>query len=279
MSQPSLADIVSHIHSLPAMPAVALELLQTLSGGDPDVDALASRIARDQAITARVLRVANSPFYGLQMRVGSIHDAIVVLGFSAVRSLVLTSAVVTTLPAGRCAGFSADRFWRHVLGTAVAAQALARPLRRKPESLFIAGLLHDIGRLVMLSANPEGFARVIQIATERDCHLVDVETEIFGCDHTAVGAAIAQHWNFPADIVEALAFHHNPAQTAPGSLAAIIHYADGIAKALDLEGAENTQMARLQPAAIDALGLDWQTLTAVLAETHGRFEAHLPLLG
>lgn len=279
MSQPSLADIVSHIHSLPAMPAVALELLQTLSGGDPDVDALASRIARDQAITARVLRVANSPFYGLQMRVGSIHDAIVVLGFSAVRSLVLTSAVVTTLPAGKCAGFSADRFWRHVLGTAVAAQALARPLRRKPESLFIAGLLHDIGRLVMLSANPEGFARVIQIAAERDCHLVDVEAEIFGCDHTAVGAAIAQHWNFPADIVEALAFHHNPAQTAPGSLAAIIHYADGIAKALDLEGAENTQMARLQSAAIDALGLDWQTLTAVLAETHGRFEAHLPLLG
>ncbi|WP_153161230.1 HDOD domain-containing protein [Zoogloea sp. 1C4] len=279
MSQPSLADIVSHIHSLPAMPAVALELLQTLSGGDPDVDALASRIARDQAITARVLRVANSPFYGLQMRVGSIHDAIVVLGFSAVRSLVLTSAVVTTLPAGKCAGFSADRFWRHVLGTAVAAQALARPLRRKPESLFIAGLLHDIGRLVMLSANPEGFARVIQIATERDCHLVDVEAEIFGCDHTAVGAAIAQHWNFPAEIVEALAFHHNPAQTAPGSLAAIIHYADGIAKALDLEGAENTQMARLQLAAIDALGLDWQTLTAVLAETHGRFEAHLPLLG
>ena len=279
MSQPSLADIVSHIHSLPAMPAVALELLQTLSGGDPDVDALASRIARDQAITARVLRVANSPFYGLQMRVGSIHDAIVVLGFSSVRSLVLTSAVVTTLPAGKCAGFSADRFWRHVLGTAVAAQALARPLRRKPESLFIAGLLHDIGRLVMLSANPEGFARVIQIAAERDCHLVDVEAEIFGCDHTAVGAAIAQHWNFPTDIVEALAFHHNPAQTAPGSLAAIIHYADGIAKALDLEGAENTQMARLQPAAIDALGLDWQTLTAVLAETHGRFEAHLPLLG
>lgn len=279
MSQPSLADIVSHIHSLPAMPAVALELLQTLSGGDPDVDALASRIARDQAITARVLRVANSPFYGLQMRVGSIHDAIVVLGFSAVRSLVLTSAVVTTLPAGKCAGFSADRFWRHVLGTAVAAQALARPLRRKPESLFIAGLLHDIGRLVMLSANPEGFARVIQIAAERDCHLVDVEAEIFGCDHTAVGAAIAQHWNFPADIVEALAFHHNPAQTAPGSLAAIIHYADGIAKALDLEGAENTQMARLQSAAIDALGLDWETLTAVLTETNGRFEAHLPLLG
>lgn len=279
---PTLADVAGRIRSLPPMPAVALELLHTLTETDAssaDLAELARRIAQDQAITARVLRVANSPFYGLQSRVASINDAIVVLGFSAVRSLVLTSAVVTTLPAGKCAGFSADRFWRHVLGTAVAAQALARPLRRKPESLFIAGLLHDIGRLVMLSANPEGFARVIQIATERDCHLVDVETEIFGCDHTAVGAAIAQHWNFPADIVEALAFHHNPAQTAPGSLAAIIHYADGIAKALDLEGAENTQMARLQPAAIDALGLDWQTLTAVLAETHGRFEAHLPLLG
>ena len=84
--QPTLKDMLARIQRLPALPAVALELLNTLSGSDPDVTTLARRIAQDQAIAARVLRVANSPFYGLQSRVGSIHDAVVVLGFSAVRS-------------------------------------------------------------------------------------------------------------------------------------------------------------------------------------------------
>lgn len=279
MTSLTLDDVVAHIHNLPAMPAVAVELLQTLSGGDPDVDALASRIARDQAITARVLRVANSPFYGLQMRVGSIHDAIVVLGFSAVRSLVLTSAVMKTLPACVCPGFSADRFWRHVLGVAVAAQALARALGRSPDSPFIAGLLHDIGRLVMLSAYPAHFARAITLADERDCPLLDVEPEVFGCDHTAVGAALARHWNFPEDTIEALACHHAPSQARPDGLAPIIHYADAIAKALDLEGAENAQVGRLDPEAVASLGLDWSALTAVLTETEARFESHRSMLG
>ncbi|MBP7445511.1 MAG: HDOD domain-containing protein, partial [Zoogloea sp.] len=116
-----LEEMVSHVHKLPAMPVVAMEVLQSMSGADTDIDALAKRIAQDQAIAARVLRVANSPFYGLQSRVGSIHDAIVVLGLSSVRSLVLAAAVITGLPGGRCPEFSQSRFWRHVLGVAAAA--------------------------------------------------------------------------------------------------------------------------------------------------------------
>lgn len=279
MTAPTLDEMIRHIRGLPAMPAVAMELLTTLSGGDADVDALAQRIAQDQAIAARVLRVANSPFYGLQARVGSIHDAIVVLGFTAVRSLVLAAAVVTALPPGSCPGFVPSRFWRHVLGTAVAAQALAKALRHKADGLFIAGLLHDIGRLVMVSVYPEHYARVIALANERDSRLLDVETEVFGFDHTAVGAALARHWNFPEDIVEALACHHNPELAHPGSLAAVVHYADAIAKALDLEEAENTQTPPLHLDSVNALGLDWQALGSVLADTQARFDSHLPMLG
>ena len=97
---PTLADTLARIQRLPVMSAVAMEVLQSLNGADLDVDALARRIAQDQAIAARVLRVANSPFYGMAGRVASIHDAIMVLGLSAVRSLVLAAAVVTALPAG-----------------------------------------------------------------------------------------------------------------------------------------------------------------------------------
>lgn len=279
MTPPSLSEMIGHIQGLPVMPAVALEVLDSMAGADTDIKSLARRITQDQAIAARVLRVANSPFYGLQMRVSTIHDAIVVLGFSAVRSLVLAAAIVTSLPAGRCPGFSQDRFWRHVLGTAVAAQALAKPLKRPAEPLFIAGLLHDIGRLVMVALYPEHYTAVIDQAREQDCCLRDVEQAVFGYDHAAVGAALAGRWNFPADIVDALAWHHAPEQGVPGGLAAIIHYADAISQALDLEETENSQVPRLHQEAVDGLGLDWQKLTEVLADTQTRFESYRLMLG
>ena len=279
MTPPSLAEMIGRIQGLPVMPAVALEVLDSMAGADTDVKSLARRITQDQAIAARVLRVANSPFYGLQMRVSTIHDAIVVLGFSADRSLVLAAAIVTSLPAGRCPGFSQDRFWRHVLGTAVAAQALAKPLKRPAEPLFIAGLLHDIGRLVMVALYPEHYTAVIDLAREQDSCLRDAEAAIFGFDHAAVGAALARGWNFPADIVDALAWHHAPEHGTPGGLAAIIHYADAISQALDLEETENSQMPRLHQEAIDGLGLDWQKLTKVLADTQARFDSYRLMLG
>ena len=279
MTPLTLNEMLERIQSLPVMPAVAMELVQSMAGGDADVDDLARRIVQDQAIAARVLRVANSPFYGLSSRVASIHDAIVVLGFSAVRSLVLTAAVVTSLPASRCPGFSQDRFWRHVIATAAAAQSLAKPLQRNPDILFMAGLLHDIGRLVMVALDSVNYAEVLATARERDCRLLDVETEVYGFDHAEVGAALARRWNYPEDIVDALAWHHAPARGKPGGLAAIVHYADAIAQALDLEEAENGQIPRLQQSSIDQLGLDWQALKQVLANTQARYDSYRLMLG
>lgn len=282
MTPPTLADVVERIRGLPVMPAVALELLHTLTetnAESADLAELARRIAQDQAITARVLRVANSPFYGLQSRIASIHDAIVVLGFSAVRSLVLAAAVVASLPGGPCCGFNQERFWRHVLGTAAAAQALGKRLGRPSEALFIAGLLHDIGRLALVVLYPASYATALATAHEQDSELRAVEQDMFGFDHAAVGAALARHWHFPDDIVDALAWHHEPERGKPDGLAAIVHYADALAQALDLDEAEDSQVARLQASAVDSLCLDWQTLTTVLAETQARFDSYKLMLG
>ncbi|MBS0346963.1 MAG: HDOD domain-containing protein [Proteobacteria bacterium] len=279
---PTLADVAGRIRSLPAMPAVALELLHTLTETDAssaDLADLARRIAQDQAITARVLRVANSPFYGLQSRVASINDAIVVLGFSAVRSLVLAAAVMASLPGGPCTGFSQERFWRHVLGTAAAAQAIGKRLGRPSEALFIAGLLHDIGRLALVVLYPASYASALASAREQDRTLQAAELELFGFDHAAVGAALAEHWHFPDDIVDALAWHHQPGQGKADGLAAIVHYADAIAQALDLDEAEDSQVADLQESAVASLGLDWDALRAILAETQSRFDSYRLMLG
>ncbi|MDD3353189.1 HDOD domain-containing protein [Zoogloea sp.] len=276
----TLDELVAHIHKLPAMPAVAMEVLASMAGADTDIDKLAHQIAQDQAIAARVLRVANSPFYGLQARVSSIHDAIVVLGLSSVRSLVLAAAVVTSLPAGCAAGFNQDRFWRHVLGTAVAAQALAQALGRRPESLFIAGLLHDIGRLALMVLDPDHFSRCLELAHSGDLPLTDAERRIFGFDHAQVGAALTARWNFPADIVDALAWHHDPQRGAPGGMAGIIHYADAISQALDLDEGKDewSQVPRLDQETVTGLGLSWEVLLAVLEDTRNRFESYRLML-
>ena len=279
---PTLAEVTRRIRGLPAMPAVALELLHTLTETDAssaDLADLARRIAQDQAITARVLRVANSPFYGLQSRVASIHDAIVVLGFSAVRSLVLAAAVMASLPGGPCTGFSQERFWRHVLGTAAAAQAIGKRLGRPSEALFIAGLLHDIGRLALVVLYPARYAATLAAAHEQDRGLQDMEQAFFGFDHCAVGASLAEHWHFPAEIADALAWHHQPDHGTPNGLAAIVHYADAIAQALNLDEAEDAQVPPLQEAAVSSLGLDWDALMAVLAETQSRFDSYRLMLG
>ena len=276
---PPLTDTLARIQRLPVMSAVAMEVLQSLNGADLDVDALARRIAQDQAIAARVLRVANSPFYGMAGRVASIHDAIMVLGLSAVRSLVLAAAVVTALPAGHCPGFDERRFWHHVIGTAAAAEAMGKALRRSPGHLFLAGLIHDIGRLALVTLYPADYAEVLRRAGERDAQLIDVELEIFGFDHAEAGAALARRWNFPDEIADALACHHAPERSQPGGLAGVLHYADAIAQALDLDGETDSQIPRLHAATVDALGLGRDDLHGVLAGTRARFDSYCLLLG
>lgn len=279
MTRPSLAELADKVRQLPAMPAIALDVIRSLQNSDVDVEDLARRIAQDQAIAARVLRVANSPFYGLQKQVGSIQDAIVVLGLSAVRSLVLAASLITCLPAAHARGFSHDAFWRHGLGTAVAAEALARVLQRPPELMFIAGVLHDIGRLAMVTLYPDLYAAMQEQAAREDRPPGSLEAGYFGFDHAEAGASLAALWNFPPAIADAIGRHHMPGQGLPGGLAAIIHYADAIARALELDGEPDGQVPHLDQATVDGLGVSWEQLNHVLGETQRRFESCRLMLG
>ncbi len=131
----------------------------------------------------------------------------------------------------------------------------------------------------MMTIYPEDLCHVLADAQARDCTLVEAERRHFGFDHGTVGAELARRWNFPADIVDALAWHHDPAQGIPGGLAGIVHYADAIAHALDLDGAETGQVPRLDAQTVDALDLGWEALNGVLTETRAGFDSFETLLG
>ena len=280
MTPPSLAQIVGSLRALPSLPTVVMELLRTMGEEDVDVDRLARGIGNDQALAARTLRVANSPFYGVQGKIDTIAEAITVLGFVNVRSLVTTAGIATAWPASAAAGFEGRIFWRHCLSVASCAEALAPYARLRPETLFLAGLLHDIGRLVLVATHPDAFAETLRRRKLDDGLLVDAERAVLGFDHAQIGSALCHHWHIPASIAEAVERHHQVRQDAAAAadMADVVHVADVVAHALDLADDAEAMVPPPNAAAWRRLGLGASDLRAVLEKTEHQFSGFANIL-
>lgn len=273
-----LDEILAEARQLPSLPSIVIELARTLRDEDADIGSLAAGIAKDQALAARALRVANSSFYGMQRHIGSIHDAILVLGFGAVTSLVTAAALIGHFKPMAEAGFDLVRFWRHGLGAALAGRALAGHAGLDPGSGFTAGLLHDIGRLLLVTTRPRHYAQTLAHRAAGDVSLAEAERQVLGLDHAEVGAALAGNWRFPADIRAAVAGHHAPPDGASASLTDVAHVADVLAHALDLAGDPQAMVPPLDRAAWRRLGLEGIELRPLLAGIEEEHERYCALL-
>lgn len=278
----TLAEIVGGLRALPSLPTVVMELLQTMGKEDVDIDSLARGIGNDQALAARTLRVANSPFYGMQGKIDTIAEAITVLGFVNVRSLVTTAGIATAWPTNDATGFEPRIFWRHSIGVASCAATLAPHARLRPETLFLAGLLHDIGRLVLVVAHPPAYAEVMLRRAATGGLMLDAEREVLGFDHAQIGGELCRHWRIPESIADAVERHHkvNPeAPKAAADMADVVHVADAMAHALDLAGDPDALVPPLAAAAWQRLGLGEKILRLALGHAERHFNGFANLLG
>lgn len=277
MTMLTLPEVLKAVNSLPSLPAVVLELIASLDDDDVDIDTLAGKIALDQALSAKTLRLANSSFYGVQRQVTSPRDAVTVLGFRTLRSLATTAALVGALGAGGNPSFGFLAFWRHAIGTALCARALALQLALNSEAAYMAGLMHDIGRLVLATRFAGAYASVIARRRADDCYPVDAERAVLGLDHAMVGEALARHWKFPEAILHSTAHHHNPGVSAE-PLAMVVHVADAIAHALDLSDDPDDLVPEVSDQSLQMLGLDAQCLIAIFQDVEKKFEATCSVL-
>jgi putative nucleotidyltransferase with HDIG domain len=265
---------ISGIGELPALRAVVMDLLDMLGRDDVDTAVLATKLSYDQALTAKTLRLANSSFYGVPRRVTSVSDAITVLGMRTVRTVVTAAALIGSFDPPVCEGFDFDLFWRHAVATAVAAKLLAAELGADTEAAFTAGLLHDIGRLVLASSVPERYAQVLAHGDGRGTELRDCEEVLLGTDHAALGARIAAYWRFPQPIADAISDHHAPpAQGDALSLVHIVHVADDIAHAMEPGVCGGNAASAACEEAWLGMGLSPECWTRVLAETELQTQA------
>ncbi|WP_229421935.1 HDOD domain-containing protein [Massilia aquatica] len=267
----SLDDVVKRIRDLPSLSAVVVELLSSMDQEDIDVHVLGGKIALDQSLTAKTLRLANSSFYGMSSKVTTIHQAIAVLGFHSIRTLVTACAVTSSFPSNAAGGVNLQAFWRHSVATAVCAKLLAVHLKLNPETAFTAGLLHDIGTLVLATRFPAEYAAMLAYRKEHDCYIIEAERAVIGIDHAAAGAALAAYWKFPADMQEAVACHHQLGATGTPTLPLLVHAANIIAHALDLSGEEDDLAPPMPQALWVTLALSEADCAKLFRDTESTF--------
>lgn len=264
--QLTLVTLEKEIQQLPALSVIVSEVLALIDRGDVELTVLMQKIGQDQALTARVLRVVNSPFYGFSRHIGSLKDAGMMLGVHTLRNIVMAAGIMGHFPPGEDRDFDRLSFWQHAIGTGVATRVLAGHCGLDEETAFSAGLLHDIGKLVMAVYFPADFDQVLAWRDEQDCLLKDAEQAVLGFDHSLVGARVAQKWKLPEAIIEAIQHHHVPDSVADIPFATLVHVADILCRGLEIGHGGDTLMPTLDVAAMQRVGLDWEALRTALPE-------------
>jgi putative nucleotidyltransferase with HDIG domain len=203
-------QILSRVRTLPALPTVVYRLLKLVESPTSTATDLSEVISKDQALTARILRLVNSSFYALRCEVVKVSHAIALLGFVAMKNLALGLGVVDMFGRGREGGeLNGPAFWEHSLSCATAARLIAERIRfAPPEEAFVGGLLHDIGKLVLHDHFRSEFDTALRVARDEAMALPAAERLVFKTDHAAVGEALAEHWRLPQSLRAVIGRHH-----------------------------------------------------------------------
>ncbi|MBC3876101.1 HDOD domain-containing protein [Undibacterium flavidum] len=210
--------------ALPTIPKVVQEVIDSFNDDNVSIDDIARKLAADQVLSAKILRLANSSYYHSSRSVGTVDDAVLMLGFMTIRTLVISSGLTGGFKA--MPGVDLKQFWRYSMHTAVIAKCLAKKIGGNSDFAFTVGLMHAIGQLVMHSAMPEQTLQIDKIAGLLDARRLDVERTSFGYDFSDVGAELARRWRFPDNFASVIKGFPQPLMSANFEpMAGVVHLA------------------------------------------------------
>jgi putative nucleotidyltransferase with HDIG domain len=279
--QPLLIEsVVAGIRNLPTLPSVAAYLLNHLDD-DVHLPKVIEMLSYDQVMTARVLRLANSAFAGRTTPPKTVDEAMHLIGLDAVREWVCISAVSGLMVPNRCPDFALKEFWRHSVAVACLAGSLAQHAGAHPSHAFTAGLLHDIGRMVLACTFPVDYSHTLQYQAKTACPILDAERATIGVDHVETGMELARHWKLGTDLQTAIAGHHMAPvldRTQTASVLAVVCLANLIAHTVDLSDPEDfTDNAELG-AGLEALGVTVAQYPEVLSQARTAYRQAMEAL-
>ncbi len=275
MVQPTLTleDIIKQTADLPAAPATVLSVMKEADSPAGSAKTVADVLGQDPALAVKVLRLANSAYYGLSRQVMDIPDAVVVLGMRAVRNLCLLASSYSWMTKPLTGyGLGPKDLWRHSFATAVgSSMAAERSGACTPDQAFAAGLLHDLGKVVLNVWFEAKIGGMMELALQLDAPIEEVERRTLGFDHAEVGALLAEYWNLPKPLVAALRYHHEPSECAEQlPIIDCVHVADNLAAMLGL-GLDRLKR-NLDPKALKRLSIAPDEINPMCVELNAAYE-------
>lgn len=231
-----IQTVIKSIDKLPTLPLVVTKLTDLVTNPHTSASDIQNVITKDQALSARVLKLVNSAFYGFSERISSISHAIVILGFNTIKNIALSASVFEMFDKNQSGQLDKEGFWMHSIAVAGASKLIARHLRLTTlEDIFVAGLLHDVGKVILDQFVHEDYKKVLDVVKEKNVLIAEAEYEVLELTHSQVGAYLATNWKLPAALVQMIGLHHKP--ELAGDFAKhtfCVHLADILVRALEI---------------------------------------------
>jgi HD-like signal output (HDOD) protein/CheY-like chemotaxis protein len=253
----TLRQLASQMETLPSIPALYIEIVEKMRDPNVGLDEVAAVMERDIAMTAKILKLSNSAFFGLSRPMSSPLEAVRYIGLETIKALVLSVQAFSQFEKMIMPNFSIEALWAHSQATGALAQRITRleDAKQLQSEAFVAGLLHDTGRLVLASNFPVKYGEAIRMSTVSGVPLIEAERIVFGANHAEVGGYLLGLWGLPTPVVEAITFHHCPAKAPLKTFSTVtaVHVANGILH--DLEAEAIIPHASLDMTYLSGLGL------------------------
>jgi HD-like signal output (HDOD) protein len=271
-----IESLLDDLGEIPTLPSIATTIMEKTLDSQVNARQIAQMVERDQALAVKVLKVANSPFYRRIKEISTIRGAVVLLGFNVLKSIVLSISVINLFNEKDKRNLDFYKFWQHSIACAVCAKAIANKVfPPAAEDAFIAGLLHDLGKVVadQLICREGEYREVLEVMNRANSDIIEVEKSIMGVDHATLGKYLMEKWNLPALLCKTVGYHHRLAEAGEDDqtrkLCAIIHVADIVTNHLGL-GLGQTDRGFVDPAVLSNLGLsshDIQDISLTLKDS------------
>lgn len=262
----AIRDIIRDTKSLPSLPGIIAKLGSLADNDKVSAQEMARVISADQVLSAKVLRLVNSAFYGFPGRVSTVSNALILLGVNVVKSLAVTSSIFEIMEK------NVVGLWEHSMGTAVAANSISRALKLPdPEETATAALLHDIGKVIIKIKLEKDFDLLTTLMQEKGVGMLEAEHELLGTDHAEIGGWLARSWLLPEKLIEPVAFHHQVEKsTLHQTKTAVVHVADVLVKASGFGFSGDQFVPRIQPVAWKKLGLTESLLESIIEDVEDK---------
>ncbi|MBP0599578.1 HDOD domain-containing protein [Herbaspirillum sp. LeCh32-8] len=245
--------------ALPSIPKVVQEVIESFNNESVSIEEIGKKLAADQVLSAKILRLANSSYYHVSRTIGTVEDAVLMLGFMTVRTLVVSTGMAGSFK--KLPGVDLKLFWRYSLDTAIVAKWLAKRVKVNSDFAFTVGLMHAIGQLVMHAGMPEQALQVDKVAGPLDARRLDVERKSFGYDFSDVGAELAKRWRFPEEFSAVIKAFPQPLEGKFDVFAAIVHLAAWRARAEENKYSADELESTFPSDVADKLGVKFSDIT------------------